>query len=248
MIDPRVFLRRPIDFNSICFIYPPSNNDMVDIKDIMSFFKILTYSQEEIEDIYVEKKLDLSKLPTPFSFLFDTCVELESYQERAKKAFLTFTHEPVHFLKQERKILFGKIQEELAIVSSPEKLRFLSEDNFFEFQNLIRLSFGEEKIEPPNPNEHWKIKQMKAKARYRDRIKAKQKSGGISFSTMLESICCMQIGITPLNIGEMSYAASHAILTRWQAKDKYETEIRTLQAGGDSKKIHPKYWIDNDLS
>lgn len=69
---------------------------------------------------------------------------------------------------------------------------------------------------------------MKAKARYRDRIKAKQKTGGISFSTMLESICCMQIGITPLNIGEMSYAASHAILTRWQAKDKYETEIRTL--------------------
>jgi hypothetical protein len=49
---------------------------------------------------------------------------------------------------------------------------------------------------------------MKAKARYRDKIKAKQqaKNGLTLFSTMT-SICCMGIGITSLNIGEMSYVA-----------------------------------------
>jgi hypothetical protein len=54
---------------------------------------------------------------------------------------------------------------------------------------------------------------MKAKARRRDRIKAKQKgSGGISIQTCLVAICCMGIGLTPLNIGEMSYAAIGSIM------------------------------------
>jgi hypothetical protein len=49
---------------------------------------------------------------------------------------------------------------------------------------------------------------MKAKARYRDKVKAKQnaKNGITLFSTMA-SICCMGIGLTPLNIGEMSYVS-----------------------------------------
>jgi len=47
---------------------------------------------------------------------------------------------------------------------------------------------------------------MKAKARKRDRVKA-QSGKGISLGTTLASICCMGIGLTPLNIGELSYAA-----------------------------------------
>jgi hypothetical protein len=49
---------------------------------------------------------------------------------------------------------------------------------------------------------------MKAKARERDRVKARQGAkDGISIHTCLVAICCMGIGLTPLNIGEMSYAA-----------------------------------------
>jgi hypothetical protein len=55
---------------------------------------------------------------------------------------------------------------------------------------------------------------MKRKARERDRIKAKSGSkNGISLSTSLTAICCMGIGITPLNIGEMSYASISPIMT-----------------------------------
>jgi hypothetical protein len=50
-------------------------------------------------------------------------------------------------------------------------------------------------------------------ARKRDAIKANQKNkGGITLSTSLVAICCMGIGITPLNIGEMSYAAVGPIM------------------------------------
>ena len=120
----------------------------------------------------------------------------------------------------------------------------MDENNFFDFQNKIRESLGEKPIEPPNPNEHPKIRKMKAKARYRDKIKAKQ-GKGLNFFSSLASICCMGIGITPLNIGEMSYAAVGVLTETYQSKEKYEIDIASLQAGADSKKINPKYWIKN---
>jgi hypothetical protein len=55
----------------------------------------------------------------------------------------------------------------------------------------------------------------------------------------------MGIGITPLNIGEMSYASVGEIMKVMQDKEKYDIDIRSLLAGADSKKIKPKYWIGN---
>jgi hypothetical protein len=52
---------------------------------------------------------------------------------------------------------------------------------------------------------------MKEKIRERDRAKAKRavehKAGGITITTSLTAICCMGIGLTPLNVGELSYAS-----------------------------------------
>jgi hypothetical protein len=55
----------------------------------------------------------------------------------------------------------------------------------------------------------------------------------------------MGIGITPLNIGEMSYASIGSIMNMMQNKEKYDIDIRSLLAGADSKKIKPTYWIRN---
>lgn len=55
-----------------------------------------------------------------------------------------------------------------------DNLRIINKDNFFEFQNALRRACGDKELERPNPNENPRIKQMKAKARYRDRIKAKK--------------------------------------------------------------------------
>ena len=141
-------------------------------------------------------------------------------------------------------ILIGDIKEVLATVSSIEELVFIDESCYFDFQNGIRESLGEKPIEKPNPNEHPKIKRMKALARYRDKVKAKQ-GGGINLLTSLVSICCMGLGITPLNIGEMSYASIGIIMNTYQNKEKYGIDVASLQAGANPKKIKPKYWIKN---
>ena len=85
---------------------------------------------------------------------------------------------------------------------------------------------------------------MKAKARYRDKIKAKQ-NAGLDLTSLMAAICCMGMGLNPLNIGEMSYASISILINTYQNKEKYEIDIASIQAGADSKKINPKYWIKN---
>ena len=114
---------------------------------------------------------------------------------------------------------------------------------------MIRKSVGDklEKLpEPVDPNENPMIAEIKRRARERDKIKARRANkDGISLPTCLVAICCMGIGITPLNIGEMSYASVGEIMKVMQEKEKYDIDIRSLLAGADSKKVKPKYWIRN---
>jgi hypothetical protein len=105
---------------------------------------------------------------------------------------------------------------------------------------VVRRSCGDkilEKPEPPNPDEDPRITEIKRRARERDKIKARRASkDGISLETCLVAICCMGIGLTPLNIGEMSYASVGELIRVMQNKEKYDIDIRSLLAGADSKK------------
>jgi hypothetical protein len=97
-------------------------------------------------------------------------------------------------------------------------------------------------------DEDPRVAEIKRRARYRDKLKAKQAAkskDGITLFTTLVSICCMGLGISPLNIGEMSYVAMKSIIQKYQEKEKYDLDIKSLLAGADSKKIKPKYWIKN---
>jgi len=68
----------------------------------------------------------------------------------------------------------------------------------------LREALGEKAVEPYNPNENEKIKYFKAKARLRDRVKAKNSKDALTLGSTLAAICCMDFGINPLNIGELS--------------------------------------------
>lgn len=241
MTKENAFLGLPTDFNQKFLIYPPKIKEIVSNKKFYQYRQILTFSQEELDDEYVKKNIIA---PTPYEFLLGNSFHSEEFEQIAKEAFFFFIKQEVTFLYEEKLILIGKLEEELKRVKSFKGLVFLTEDEFFDFQNNIRMSLGEKAVEPPNPDEHPKIRQMKAKARYRDKIKAKQ-NGGVNLLTSLASICCMGIGITPLNIGEISLASMNTLVSTYQNKEKYETDIGSIHAGADPKKINPKYWIKN---
>ena len=253
MIDPAIFLRRPVHFKSICTVYPPSVNDIVDNSKSIQLFKLLTYSAEDIEDFYFENAQKSNgengavpkQIPTPLEFVLINCYQNEQFEKLIKEAFEFFIHESVNLLYEQKMILIGDAID-LAKITDFKQVRYLSEETFFDFQNVIRDSMGKDIVQKPNPDENPIVKRVKAAARKRKRLaeKNREKNGkGISLTTSLGAICCMGIGLTPLNIGEISYASIDVLMTLYQQKEKYQTDIDSLMAGANPKKVHPKYWI-----
>ena len=252
MIDPRVFIHEPLRFKGEVKVYPPSVKEVLDNPAYSQFLKVLTINQDDIRDELVKKEESKDKVkdaPTPLEFLLINCYHNATFKKITEMAFEFFTHEKITFLFEQKAIIVGALEETLLKIESLSDLVKIEEENYFDFQNLVRIACGDEPIkkpEPIDPNEDPRITRMKAKARERDRIKARKGTqGGISISTSLIAICCMGIGITPLNIGEMSYASIGPIMKMSQEKEKYDIDIRSLLAGADSKKIKPKYWIRN---
>jgi len=243
MIDERVFLGYPIDFKDICQIYPPTVNDVCGNKDFLIYQSLFTMTQEELEDAYVDSA-GATNVPTPFQYLLMNYYQDEIMREKIEDGFMKFVHEPVTIVPEIEMLLIGKSEDELDPDVDLENPRLLTEENFFDFQNAIRMVMGEKAAEPPDPDEDPRVKRIKAKARYRERLKAKRQKGP-QFGTLLAAICCMGIGLSPLNIGEMSYACVHWLISMEQQREEYDIDIRALLAGADSKKVKPKYWIKN---
>lgn len=252
MNNTKIFLRKPISFNGKFLIYPPSVNEVIDEDNFGQYQQVLTMTQEDLEDLFADKMDDNGnpvEPPTPLEFLLGSAYYNKDFAKAAKEAFKFFLHQEVSFLYNEKAIFIGDIEQELLSLKGEEDLRtfdnnkiLLDEKNYFDFQNIIREVLGAEKVSAPVEDEDPRIKRIKAKARLRDRIKAKQ-GNGITLEDSLASICCMGIGLSPLNIGEISYAAVGELMRRYQEKEKYDIDIRSLLAGADSKKIKPKYWI-----
>ena len=248
MIKELSFINEPSQFKPGVKIYPPKVKEVIACEEYPIYVRLLTYSQEEVEDEFIEAKKTLDIYPTPFEFLLNNSYHYKDYEKKVKDAFMFFIHEEVTFLYEQKLIIIGNAEEVIKKATSIQDLVMITEDEFFEFQNAIRDCIGKKAIEPPMIDEDPRVAEIKRKARYREKLKAKKAAkgkDGISLYTMLVSICCMGLGITPLNIGEMSYIALDSIMRKYQEKEKYDLDIESLLAGADSKKIKPKYWIRN---
>ena len=244
MINPNFFLGYPVPFKNICKIYPPKINEILNDKNYSVYRKLFLSSQEDIEDEYAELKLPMDQIPTPFEYLFIMMAAEPKIKEIVKSGFEFFIKEPITILEDKQLIIIGELKNIVKQIKSVDELRIIKEENYFDFQQLLRSSIGEQQVEPYNPNENAKIKYFKAKARLRDRVKAKSKDA-LNLGSTLAAICCMNFGLNPLNIGELTQTAMTVLIRYYQEKDKYELDIRSLLAGADSKKIKPQNWIRN---
>lgn len=252
MLNPTILIGEPLNYKGKINIYPPTVKQVVTNPNFGIFYKMLTITQEDIRD-EVKERLPAGEIaPTPFEYLILNCQYINGFSTVLRNAFQFFCKTDIGFLFEEKKIVIGNMEELAQTITNVREIKYLTEDDFFDFQNLVRETCGDKPVSPPepeNPNEDPRIAEIKRRARERDRIKAKQqanKKDGISLSTCLVAICCMGIGITPLNIGEMSYASVGEIMKVMQDKEKYDIDIRSLLAGADSKKVKPKYWIRNN--
>lgn len=244
MIDSNFFLGYPSQYENICKVYPPKIKDILNEKNYPAYKKLLLSSQEDIEDEYTEMELPLEDAPTPLGYLFVMSATDERIKQIILDAFQFFIKEPVTMLPDQQMIVIGDLTETLKSIKSVEELRILKEDNYFKFQQMLRRAIGQKEIEPYDPNLHPKVKYFKAKARLRDKVKATSKDA-LTLGSTLAAICCMDLNLNPLNIGELSQAAVSVLIRYYQEKQKYDIDIRSLLAGADSKKVKPQNWIRN---
>ena len=247
MINEKIFLGFPVDFKDVCQIYPPTVNDVCGDKDFLICQTLFTMTQEDLDDAYAKE--DIDQIPTPFQYLMINCYQDEETKLKVIEGFEKFIHEPVTIVPEIEMLLIGKHEDDINPDIDLDNPRLITAENYFDFQNQIRLVMGEKEVEPPelpDPDEDPRITRWKRKVHESEKITNKKKSKqGPTFGTLLAAICCMGIGITPLNIGEMSYACVHWLTAMEQQKEEYDINIRALLAGADSKKVKPKYWIKN---
>lgn len=247
MIKECVFLGIPFDYKDICKIYPPTVGEMIGNPKARVYQGLLTITQEDIEDqLYgVNGATEKDQIPTPFEYLLIQAYQSEENQQLIKDAFQFFIKTEISFVFEKKQILVGDLKKLVANIGSLEdleKLPMLTEENYFDFQNNIRAALGEKMLEDYKRDKDPRVRRIKAKARYRDRVKAKRKKGN-SLELSMIAICCMNVGINPLNIERLSYGAMGRIMAVYQGKEKYDIDIQSLLAGADKKKVKPKYWI-----
>ena len=251
MIDERTLCGYPIFFQKNSYIYPPKVKDYLENKGkFLTYLRILEIDQIDIDKIFKKEIEEGIKTPNPYYFMYKNYCLNEEIKKITLEAFEFFLHEPVTFIEDRAIILVGNLEEVITNAKSSDDFCIIDEKNFPFFQNLIRISVGDKPLEIKEVDENEDPRVTRLKKRFKKyekevaEIKAR-KGEALEFSTCLTAICCMGIGLNPLNIGELSYAAVPVLLAIYQEKEKYDIDIRSLLAGADSKKVKPKYWIRN---
>ena len=141
MINTKVFLNLPLIFKEKVKIYPPTVYDVVKDNNYYKYLQVLTFSQEEIEDLIMEDKRKNSNsledykinnnFPTPLEFLFINCSGSSHYEKIVQDAFKFFLKQEIIFLYKEKSILVGNLEEQLLSAKKLDDLVLINESNFF---------------------------------------------------------------------------------------------------------------------
>ena len=117
MINEKVFINLPLNFEKGVKIYPPTVKEVIQQNYFPVFRKLLMSSQEDIEDDIEERKnkekdLKVEKIPTPLEFLLGAVAQDKRIELLVKEGFKFFIHEDVTFLIKQKIIIIGNLEEE----------------------------------------------------------------------------------------------------------------------------------------
>jgi hypothetical protein len=132
MINAAIFIKEPLLYKKGINIYPPSVREVVTNPLYYQFVKLLTISQEDIEED-LQKKDYHSQIPTPFEFLLINSYNNQQFEAIAKLAFDFFLHEKVEFLYESKMISIGSAKDGVEESQSSANLVTITEEEYFMF-------------------------------------------------------------------------------------------------------------------
>lgn len=239
----RLFIGAPIPLADICLVHPLTAFEVFNITQIKYnyYLNLLTLGEEDLEEIFESKKIpyDSNNL-SPFNYLLDSCANDGNFLLEIKKAFFTFIREKVQILPDEKIIIIGSLKEK----------RFITENNFKEFQDILRIQNGieieeEEEIpEDENPmQKKFRLRRKQLKKAKKKQAQKKAKEGqSIDFYSIVKALIVKKV-IDYKDLKELSTYAIRELFDVLQAEEEYNNQIKYLCAGADPKKVKLEYWI-----
>ena len=201
-----------------------------------SRLNLLLLTEVEIKEIIKKKNLKESEeiVITPLSYLLKSADLNEMFFLELQRAFSTFIQEEILLLPKINSVLIG----------SPEEKRLITNKNYSDFQDILRIQNRREVPKPPPENESDIARKMRLKREERERIKKKQMMKNEDASREIADL--LEIAeVYGINYKEKSIYAFYGLLQRHQLKEKWSQDIQMLCAGASSEKIKAKYWGEN---
>lgn len=198
---------------------------------------LLLLTEDGVAKILDEKRqkgvnIDEDVSVSPLVYLLQSARVNDKFLLELTTAFSTFIKEDILLLPKINAVLIG---------SKVEK-RLITEENFSDFQTILRIQNRREVPKPPPPNESAGARRMRLKAEERDRIKRKQQQKNGEERELADLLEIAEV--FGINTMEKSIYAFYGLIQRHQLREKWTQDIQMLCAGADSKKIKAKYWGD----
>lgn len=227
----------PFDCNGLCYVYPFTVNQIIAFpeEDYNKYVNLLTLSDTELQEIKKVEKISFEG--DAFEYLMLCCGINDTFLLEFAAAFSTFIREKVLVSPKTREIFIGESAD-----------RKITKQDFFEFQNIIRLQNCLSVKEPIPENETPIEKKFRLRREQAEAVKRKgnQKKGeALSLSELMSSVIALEMGETWKTVGDLYIYPLRELFERGQVKNKFNTDLRMIAAGADPKKIKPKHFIGN---
>ena len=236
-----------INYNDICWVYPLQLKEVIGMgQDTYNeYLSLLALDIREVQKDLKNAGVPEEEMPgTAFEYLMlQAQVSLNfgadngTFLVKLQKAFSTFIREKIHFSFETQEILIG---------DDFKNRRVLNKENYGNFQNILRAQNQLPVPEPIPENESPMARKFRLRREQVAEVKRKQalKSGeAVSLMDSISTLVCFNVGVTFENVGDLTMYQFKNLLTRAQAKYKYDLDIRMIAAGADPKKIKPKHWF-----
>lgn len=233
-VKEQAYIGAPSVLKKVCLIKPLSLKEIVSMGTLLynSRVELLLLDEASIAKIIKEKTKKEPKIEEikPLSYLLQSAEKNNMFLLELQSAFSTFITEEVLLLPKINSVLVGP----------PDERRMITEENFSDFQSILRIQNCKKVKEPPPENESAIARKFRLKREARDAIKQKQQDKNGESQSLVDMLAIADVfGIHP---SERTLYSFYSLIKMHQSREKWDQDIQMLCAGADAKKMKTKYW------
>lgn len=233
-VKEQAYLGIPSVLDGVCLIKPFTIKEIVQMGTSIynGRLSLLILTETDIQEIIKEKvgqEVPIDEIH-PLKYLLQSAAQDDTFLLELQSIFSTFVQEEVLLLPKINSVLVGR----------PEDRRLITEKNYRDFQDILRIQNRKEFVPPPPEDEtpgERKMRLLREKVAAVKKKQAQKKNDGQSLVELFE--IAETYGI---DIENHTLYSFYSLLRRHQLKEKWDQDIQMICAGADSKKIKTKYW------